>query len=154
MWSVWLVFCDCGFYSVYPLRDKDKRLIEAFWWERLNEGETGSYSDGLAMLSKSLIQFSVEGWGSVPSLLFDMKPDYGGDNEDNGDLLQKVPCTHCCTQCPRSCSRALLTYASTRESWILTESLGQSLVGSLLLSPGSWCTQDFVCTLQESVSLV
>ena len=33
-------------------------------------------------------------------------------------------------------------------------SLGQSLVGSLLLSPGSWCTQDFVCTLQESVSLV
>ena len=33
-------------------------------------------------------------------------------------------------------------------------SLGQSLVGSLLLSPGSWCTQDFVCALQESVSPV
>ena len=31
-------------------------------------------------------------------------------------------------------------------------SLGQSLVGSLLLSPGSWCTQSFVCVLQESVS--
>ena len=31
-------------------------------------------------------------------------------------------------------------------------SLGQSLVGSLLLSPGSWCTQVFVCALQESVS--
>ena len=31
-------------------------------------------------------------------------------------------------------------------------SLGQSLVGSLLLSPGSWCTQGFVCVLQESVS--
>ena len=30
--------------------------------------------------------------------------------------------------------------------------LGQSLVGSLLLSPGSWCTQDFVCALQESVA--
>ena len=27
-------------------------------------------------------------------------------------------------------------------------SLGQSLVGSLLLSPGSWCTQGFVCALQ------
>ena len=26
-------------------------------------------------------------------------------------------------------------------------SLGQSLVGSLLLSPGSWCTQGFVCGL-------
>ena len=33
-------------------------------------------------------------------------------------------------------------------------SLGQSLVGSLLLSSGSWCTQGFVCILQESVSPV
>ena len=31
-------------------------------------------------------------------------------------------------------------------------SLCQSLVGSLLLSPGSWCAQGFVCALQESVS--
>ena len=23
-------FCDCGFHSVYPLMDKDKRLVEAF----------------------------------------------------------------------------------------------------------------------------
>ena len=33
-------------------------------------------------------------------------------------------------------------------------SLGQSLVGSLLLSPGSWCTQGFVCAIEESVSPV
>ena len=33
-------------------------------------------------------------------------------------------------------------------------SLGQSLVGSLLLSPRSWCIQDFVCALQEPVSSV
>ena len=31
-------------------------------------------------------------------------------------------------------------------------SLGQSFVGSLLLSPGSWCAQGSVCALQESVS--
>ena len=31
-------------------------------------------------------------------------------------------------------------------------SLGQSLVGSLLHSPGSWCAQGFVCVLQGSVS--
>ena len=31
-------------------------------------------------------------------------------------------------------------------------SLAQSLVGSLLLSPTSWCTKGFVCALQESVS--
>ena len=34
------------------------------------------------------------------------------------------------------------------------DSLDQSLVGSLLLSPGSWCTQSFVCDLQECVSAV
>ena len=33
-------------------------------------------------------------------------------------------------------------------------SLGQSLVGPLLLSSGSWCTQSFVCTHQESISPV
>ena len=33
-------------------------------------------------------------------------------------------------------------------------SLGQSLVGSLLLSPGSWCALGSVCALQESVSPV
>ena len=46
MWLVWLVFCDCGFHSVCPLMNKDKRLMEAsrcwrdwlwgnwvlFWW--------------------------------------------------------------------------------------------------------------------------
>ena len=32
------------------------------------------------------------------------------------------------------------------------ECLVLSLVGSLLLSPGSWCTQGFVCVLQVSVS--
>ena len=30
----------------------------------------------------------------------------------------------------------------------------KSLVGSLLLSPGSWCTQGFVCALQKSISPV
>ena len=46
MWSDWLVFCDCCFHSVCPLMEKDKRLMEASWWERLTEGETGSCSDG------------------------------------------------------------------------------------------------------------
>ena len=46
---------------------------------------------GGAMLNKSLIQFYVDGQGCVPSLLFDLRPNYGGGNEDNGDFLQKVP---------------------------------------------------------------
>ena len=47
--------------------------------------------------------------------------------------------------------------ADTCLHWKLLDSqasLGQSLVGSLLLPPGSWCTQGFVCALQESVSPV
>ena len=39
------------------------------------------------------------------------------------------------------------------DSWTQV-SLGQSLVGSVLLSPGSWSVQGFVCVLQESVSPV
>ena len=42
---------------------------------------------GRAMLTKSLIQFSVDGQDCVPSLLFDLRPNYSGGNEDNGDLL-------------------------------------------------------------------
>ena len=46
MWWDWLAFLDCGFHSVCLLMEKDKRLMEASWWERLTEGETGSCSDG------------------------------------------------------------------------------------------------------------
>ena len=63
-------------------------------------GKLGVVLMGGAMLSKSLIQFSVDGWGCVLSLLFDLRPNYGGGNEDNGDLLQKVLCKHCGIQCP------------------------------------------------------
>ena len=96
------------------------------------------------MLSKSLIQFPVDGWGS---LLSDLRPNRGGGDEDNGNLLQKVPCIHCYTQCPRPCSRPLRTHTSTGDSRTLTASLDQWLVGSLLLSLGSWCTPRFcLCT--------
>ena len=93
------------------------------------------------MLNKSLIQFSVHGWGCVRSLLFDLGPNYGGGHVDNGDLLPKVPCMHCYTQCSQPCSRPPPTHASPETPGHSRASLGQSLVGSLLLSPGSWCTQ-------------
>ena len=72
------------------------------------------------MLSKSLIQFSVDGRVCVPSLLFDLSPNYGGGNEDNGDLFQKALCMYHCTECLQSCSRPLLAHASTHgDSWTL-----------------------------------
>ena len=55
---------------------------------------------GGAILSKSLIQFSVDGWGCVPAVLFHLRPNHVGGNEDNGDLLQKVSYMHWHTQCP------------------------------------------------------
>ena len=91
---------------------------------------------GGAMLSKYLIQFSVEGQGCVLSLLFDLRPNYGGGNEDNGDLLQKGPCTHCYTQCPQHYSRPLPTHASTRDFWTLTGKSG--LVSCGVSTPFSW----------------
>ena len=77
--------------------EKDKRLMEASISLKV---KLCLVLMGRVMLSKSLIQFSVDGQGCVPSLLFDLRPNYGGGNEDNGDLLQKVLCTHCCIQCP------------------------------------------------------
>ena len=69
-------------------------------------------------------------------------------------ILQKVPCMHCCPQCPQPCSRPLPTHTPPETPGRSRASLGQPLVGSLLLSPGSWCAQGFVCALQESVSPV
>ena len=83
--------------------------MEDFIWQRLTEGETGSCSDGWGHVAhqigiKSLIQFSVDGQGWVPSLLFHLRPNYGGGIEDNVDLFQEVLCLHCHTQCPQPCS--------------------------------------------------
>ena len=76
---------------------------------------------GRAMLSKSLIQFSFEGLGCVPSLLFDLRPNYGGGNEDSGDLLQNVPSL--LHSVPQTLEEVTVTHASARDSWTLT---GQS----------------------------
>ena len=102
------------------------------------------------MLSVSLIQFSVEGRGCLPSLLFDLRPNYGGGSKDNGHLLQKISCRHCCTECPQPCSRPLLTHASAGDSWTLVGTSGSVSCG--VTAPGSWWAQGFVCVLQGSVS--
>ena len=86
---------------------------------------------------------------SLPSIY--LGPNYGGGSEENGDVLQKVPCMHCYTHCPQPSSRPHRPVALLETPGHSQASLGQSLVGSLLLSPGSWCTQGSVWALQESV---
>ena len=72
--------------------DEDKRLWKLSDGRDGLRGKLGLVLMGGAMLSKSLIQFSVDGQGCVPSLLFDLRPNCPGGNEDNGDLLQGGLC--------------------------------------------------------------
>ena len=70
------------------------------------------------------------------SLLFDLRPDYGGDNEDNGDLLHKVPCLPCHAPCPQCCHRPPPTHASAGDSWTLLGKSGS--VSCRVTAPFSW----------------
>ena len=117
------------------------RMIRSLWkvphgrdWLR---EKLGLVLMGGARLSKSWIPLSVDGWGCVPSLLFDLRPVYGGGKEDNGKALQKVLCKQYCTQCSHHVAGHCQPMALP-ESPAHSRSLGQSLVGSLFLSPGSW----------------
>ena len=79
-------------------------------------------------------------------VLFDLKRNYGGGNEDNGDLLQKVPCTPRCTQSPQACSRPLLIRTSTGDSWTPTGKSGSVSCG--VSAPFSWVlvhTRFYLC---------
>ena len=104
------------------------------------------------MLSKSLIQFSVDGWGCVPFLLF----TWGQTVVE----VMKIMATsfkrpHACTatlSAPNPAAGHRQPTPPPETPGHSQANLGQSLVGSLLPFPGSWYIQDSVCALQESVS--
>ena len=113
--------------------------LSSLWWMKIRglwklpngrdwlKGKLGLVLMGGAMFSKPLIPFSVDFiHGCVSSQLFDLRPNYGGSNEDNGDLLQKVPCMHCHMQWPGPCSRPLRTHTSAADSWTLTGKSGSA----------------------------
>ena len=52
------------------------------------------------------------------------------------DLLQKVPCIHCYTQCPQPCRGHHPPMSLPGTPGYSQASLSKSLVGPLLLSPG------------------
>ena len=63
-------------------------------------------------------------------------PNYGRGNEDNGDLLQKIPCMYCYTQCPQPGCRPPPTQVSTGDSETRT---GKSVsVSCGVTAPSSW----------------
>ena len=113
----------------------------SFWWIRIRglwklpkgrdwlRGKLGLVLMGGAMLPNSLIEFSVVGLGCGPSLLFDLRRNYGGGDEDNGSFLQKVPRRPCCAQCLGPCSRPPPTHASAGDSCTLTGMSGSTNYG-------------------------
>ena len=138
-------------------------ILSALWWIRIRGlwklpdgrdwlwGKLGLVLMGGAMLSKSLVQFSVDERGCVLSLFWDQTM-VG---------VMKIMVTSFKRSCAHTVAFSALDPAAGHcwpmPRWTprhLQASLDQSLVGSVLLSPGSWCAQGFVCALQESVSPV
>ena len=78
--------------------NKDKRPVKASSWDGLAVRESGSLMGGV-MLSKSLISFSVDGWGCALTHSFGLRPNYGRGNGSNRDLLRKGLCQDGCIQC-------------------------------------------------------
>ena len=108
------------------------------------------------MLNKSLIQLPVDGWSCVPSLLFDLRPNYGDGGNEGMEVMKIMATSFKRPQARTAALSAPEAAAGHFRPAPLQETpghfracLGQSLVGSLLLSPGSWCTQGFVGALQE-----
>ena len=137
-------FCDCGFQSVCPLME-DKRLLKASWWDRLR-GILGLVLMDGALLSKSLIQFFVDGWSCVPSLLF----TWGQSKVE----VMKIMVTsqkrfHACTATVHAPNPAAGHHWPTPSPETHGNPQARLLCGhcSFLLGPGA---QGSVCALQES----
>ena len=135
--------------------------LSALWWIRIRglwklldrrdwlRGILGLVLMGGALLSKSLIRFSVEGRAVFPPSIW-------------GQTMVEIMKTsfrrsHACPailSAPNPAAGHFHPTPPPETPGHSQASLGQSLVESLLLSPGSWCTQGIVCALQESVSPV
>ena len=81
---------------------------------------------GGAVLNKSLIQFSVDGLGCVPSLLFDLRPNYGVGNISR-DTMHALG-TYCPGPAAGHCRPMLLPETTVHSQ----SSLGQSLLGLMI----------------------
>ena len=107
-------------------------------------GKLGLVLKGEVKLSKSLIQFSVDRLGCVPSLLLVvevmkiMAASFKRSHSFTAALSPSDPAA--------GHRRPMPPLETPEHSWTC---MGQSLVGSLLVSPGSWCAQGSVCALKS-----
>ena len=131
--------------------------LSALWWRRIRglwklpdgrdrlRGKLDVVLMVGALLGKLLIQISVDGWSCVPSLIF----TWGQPMVELMKIMvTSIKRSHACTVTLSAPNPA----AGHHQPTPLLEtpghsqaSLGQSLVGALLLSPGSWCTRFCLC---------
>ena len=131
--------------------DMDKRLWKLPDGKDWLRGKLGLVMMGGAMLSKILIQFSVDGSGCVPFLLFNLRPNYDGGNEDNLDLLQKSHAPTAVLSALNPYSRPPSIHTSARDFWTLMGKSGSVTCGVSV--PFSWVLvhTSFVWTLWTSL---
>ena len=136
---LWLGFSVC-------LMEKDKRLMEASWWERLTEEKLGLVLMGRAKLSKSLMQFSVDGWSCIPSLLC----TWGQTMVKLMTTSFKMSHASTATLSTPDSAPTQPTHASTRDSYTLTGEPGSLSCG--VTAPFSWVLVYTRCTWGRKVS--
>ena len=137
-WCIYFHFFSFMQFLFFSLEKAVAPYSSTLAWKIPGMGEPG----GLPSMGSNRVRHD---WSDLAAVA---AANCGGGNEDNGDFLQKVPCMYCYTQCPQPWSRPPVTHTFARDSQTPT---GKSPVGSLSLSPGSWCTRT-CCALQKSIS--
>ena len=132
--------------------------LSALWWRRIRgfwklpdgrdwpRGKLGFVLMGRAMLSKSLIQFSIDGWRCVPHQIF----TWGQTMVEAMKIkVTSFKRSHACAatlSVPNPVAGHHWPTPLLETPGHSQASLGQSLFGSPLLSPGSWYTRFCLCS--------
>ena len=97
------------------------------------------------MFSKSVIQFSVDGWSCVPSLLFTLGQTVVEVMKTMVTSFERSPACTATFNAPNPAAGHHQPMPLLETPGHSQASLCQSLVGSLLFFSGSWCTRFCLC---------
>ena len=133
-WKKWILYISQVAQRLKHLPAMRETWVQSLGQEDPLEKEMATHSSILAWripwteepggLQSTGSQRVGHGWVTSLSL-----SNYGESNEDNGDLLQKVPRMYCYTQCPQPCSRPPGTQAPAGDSCTLTGKSGSVSCG-------------------------
>ena len=115
----------------------------SLWWRRIRGlwGKLDLVLMGVAMFNKSLIQFSVDGWSCVPSLLFTWGQTMVEVRKIMATSFERSHAWIATVRAPSPVSGHHWPMPLLETPRYSQARLGQSVVGSVFLSPGSWCAQ-------------